>query len=708
MVPVDSSARRLGIDFDIHRHQPSTQLAHRPAGGLPRAVAAAVLAVGILAGAIVAGFGFPTVQPPAGAATSRRTSPGAFTVGARISRRTAAAVDPAALPPLATLEPKQSCASLESTDFTHLRGAPTTITSVSIASGTTASGATFPYCDVHGTVAVDVEFELQLPTRTYAQRYLQEGCSGYCGIVGVSQPPASGQAGIDECVPLNDGLFALGQDDEGHLGNDMSAPWATTGDPMAKVEFGYLSEHAFAVAAKAIIASFYGRAPRYSYYDGCSDGGREALMEAQRYPHDFQGIIAGAPAFNQAALNAMEEPYEAVADETPSGQAILTGASAAILHTAVITQCADVSLRDGTIQDPYDCHLDYAAFTCPAHVGDTSGCLTPAQVAAAKRLYAGAVTPKGVHLYTGGEPYGSESAWSSIVIPARNTAPAGETPEDTTFFHGLGLAWWRAVGLWKDEPNAGPTGLASFTLKAFRTYVSTKNRANVAAVVDATDPNLTAFYRAGGKLITWQGWADQFIPPSGSVAYRQAVIDTMGAATVEKFYRLYMFPGVYHCGGGYGPDVFDLLTPLIDWVEAHRAPSDVVAAEVSGGTGPPGTGPSTGTVELTRPVYPYPEMVRYSGSGNPDDASSFVGYMPHRLHDDDIGWAGYPFTSGYEEWCTPRGSAPDCSRHPQPSSLAALGTSSASLALLAGGVAAALALGGASALVVRRRRRPGT
>jgi hypothetical protein len=126
----------------------------------------------------------------------------------------------------------------------------------------------------------------------------------------------------------------------------------------------------------------------------------------------------------------------------------------------------------------------------------------------------------------------------------------------------------------------------------------------------------------------------------------------MGAATVSKFYRLYMFPGMYHCGGGYGPSVFDLLTPMINWVEQGAAPSSVVAAAVSGGSGPPGSGSSTGTVEYTRPVYPYPEEVKYAGTGDVSDASSYIGYTPSTLTNDNYRWAGYPFTSGYEQWCT--------------------------------------------------------
>jgi len=190
----------------------------------------------------------------------------------------------------------------------------------------------------------------------------------------------------------------------------------------------------------------------------------------------------------------MEEPYESVTDETPSGQPILTAAQSAVLHTDIISQCVDPGLRDGTIQDPRDCHPDWTKIQCTA----------------------------------------------------------GATDLNLDLDHGF-----------------------AFDQQTFAEYVAHDNPANVSSIVDATDPNLTAFYRAGGRLIQWQGWAHQFIPPSGSVAYRQAVVDTMGAATVSKFYRLYMFPGVYHCGGGYGPNVFDLLTPLANWVEAGHAPTSI-------------------------------------------------------------------------------------------------------------------------------------
>jgi feruloyl esterase len=216
-----------------------------------------------------------------------------------------------------------------------------------------------------------------------------------------------------------------------------------------------------------------------------------------------------------------------------------------------------------------------------------------------------AANAAGEHLYTGGEPYGAEAAWPGIVIPATTGAGA----EDTTFFHSIGIGYLRWVGLWTDDLSLDLDKGFQFNLSTFRQYAAHGSSANLSSVVDATDPNLTAFY------------------------------------------RLYMFPGVYHCGGGYGPDVFDLLTPLVTWVENGTAPADVVAAAVSGGTGAAGTGASAGTVEYTRPVYPYPEEVKYSGAGNVNDASSYVGYLPSTPRNDNYQWAGAPFTSGYEEWC---------------------------------------------------------
>jgi hypothetical protein len=169
-------------------------------------------------------------------------------------------------------------------------------------------------------------------------------------------------------------------------------------------------------------------------------------------------------------------------------------------------------------------------------------------------------------------------------------------------------------------------------------------RDGLGRIYDSTDPDLSAFHRAGGKLIQWAGWTDQFIPPTSSTTYYQAVKNTMGSTGVTDFYRLYMFPAVGHCGGGDGPNSFDLVTPMLDWVERGVAPTRVVAARVSG---PPG---GIGTVQYTRPVYPYPELVKYSGSGDVNDEASYIGYTLNAL-DDNYRWAGAPFGSGYEASC---------------------------------------------------------
>jgi feruloyl esterase len=264
---------------------------------------AGVSAVTVIAAQAAGSAGRPVIATAggttAGVASAADTS--YLSVGAAgVSRHTAAPIDTKALPARAALAPKYDCAAMAQQDFSQVKGAPTTILAATLATAKSATGTSYQYCDVSGIVYPQVQFELQLPTTTYSGRYLQEGCGGYCGNVGVNQPAATGQAGIDECVPLNNGEFALGQDDEGHIGGGGTEAWAID-DPMLKVDFGYRSEHVFALAAKAIIASFYGSAPAHSYYDGCSDGGREALMEAQRYPADFNGIIAGAPAFTRRA-----------------------------------------------------------------------------------------------------------------------------------------------------------------------------------------------------------------------------------------------------------------------------------------------------------------------------------------------------------------------------------------------------------------------
>ena len=241
--------------------------------------ATSVIAVAAIAAA--AAFMAVTTSSTARSSTVAASDASYLTVGATgVSRHTAAPIDTQALAGRSALTPQYQCSALTQQDFSQVKGAPATILSATLQTATSATGTSYQYCDVSGIVDPQVQFELQLPTQTYTGRYLQEGCGGYCGHAGVGQPAASGQAGINECVPLNNGEFALGQDDEGHIGGGNTEAWAIN-DPVLKVDFGYLSEHVFALAAKAIIGSFYGQRP--NLHEFAPDG---ILGELRRLNYD--------------------------------------------------------------------------------------------------------------------------------------------------------------------------------------------------------------------------------------------------------------------------------------------------------------------------------------------------------------------------------------------------------------------------------------
>ncbi|WP_067668397.1 tannase/feruloyl esterase family alpha/beta hydrolase [Nocardia miyunensis] len=548
---------------------------------------------------------------------------------------------------LPVMLPKTNCADLSGHDFGAIAQAPTGISSATVVAKSAARS--FEYCDVKGYVGGQISFELHLPTTTYRGRYLQQGCGGYCGMVDLSSgPPAS-----TGCAPVTDGSLVVGTDDQGHTGTGGAEVWAV--DPQLKVDFGYRAEHVFALAAKAITATYYGAMPRFSYYDGCSDGGREALMEAQRYPGDFDGVLAGAPAFNQTALNGFEEAYLSTVDFRSNGSVILPAAKVDVLHAAVIEACADPGSNDRTIQDPRDCKFDPASLNCPAGQ-DNPNCLTREQVEVARKIYAGVVAPDGTHLYTGGEPIGSEGQWVGLIVP-----PDGKG-RDSTFTYKIGSGFLRWLGHWQADPTAS-VDASVFTVANLKKFQD-----EVGGLYDATDPDLSAFATRGGKLIHWHGWSDGYIPTVGSITYRQALIDTMGQTAADKFYRLYLFPGVFHCGNGYGPNKFDLLTPLMEWTEHGRRPGAVIASKYAN-TGPSNaltgaTGTTTsGAPAYQRPVYPYPQHIAYSGSGDVNAAASYIPRTPPP-RDDHYKWGGNAFTSGYQQWCAADdGRALSCTRH---------------------------------------------
>jgi Tannase and feruloyl esterase len=518
---------------------------------------------------------------------------------------------PATQPSLAQLPiltPAIGCAAMAAVDLSAAVGAGTGITSATAAT----APAGYPICDIKGVIAPQIQFEVQLPTQTYRQRYLQTGCGGLCGFLAINAPAAVG------CAPLADGSFATASDNQGHVGGG-SADGNFGTDPALRVDFAFRADHLTALAAKALITAFYGQGPRFSYFDGCSQGGHEGLTEAQRFPHEFDGILSGAPASITTELNAFNQPWLARVDFDSAGHVILPASKLPALHAAVMSRCDSIDgLVDGQLDDPRLCPFDPATLACPATV-DNADCLTPAQVAVVNKIYSGAVDARGRHLYPGGQPFGSELAWVGWMIP---TIPAA--PQNSTIAWRIGNGWVKYLAF---EPNPP----LAFTLNDLAFDQATFERVRrLADLYDATDPDLTAFKQSGGKLILWHGWSDQAIPPTGTVAYYQAVRDRMGGlAATQTFARLFMFPGMYHCGGGTGPNTFDLLTPLLNWVESGVAPDRVIASLASGGQ-----------VTRTRPVFPYPLVARYDGTGSTDDAANFVAANPQQQVDDHFPWLG--------------------------------------------------------------------
>jgi len=548
---------------------------------------------------------------------------------------------------LAPVAPVVSCASLATLDLSGVTGGRTTLTARS-------SEGDKPYCQVTGTIARDIRFEVRLPLN-WTQRFLQTGCGGLCGMVGLHVENEEG------CTPVTDGSIVLATDDMGHQG--MDGAWGENSDQ--RIDFAYRGNHVTALAAKALIKAFYGQAPRYSYFSGCSDGGREALIEAQRYPLDFDGIAAGAPALNFTIQNSFHHAWLAKSNTGSDGKPLLTAVDMAPLHAAVIAACDGLDgLVDGQITDPRLCHYDPAGIACK---GDyrPGQCLTGEQVAAVRAIYDGARSASGKRLEIPGSLPGSEMEWIGVFVPREKDGRIGS--------EGMALG---TINHLLFTPNRTYT-IANFPF----TEAMLADEEPARALYNADNPDLGSFLSHGGKLILYHGWSDPHISPLGTIDYYERVGRKMGAATRDGFVRMFLLPGMGHCGGGDGPSQFPLLAAMMAWVEGGAAPSVVIAHRQSppasataglppsmGGApmGPPPTGPDGRMVnqppgvgadgppngghdrpppdvlrelaaheaELaklgprSRPIYAYPQVARYSGSGSIDDASSFIAATP--------------------------------------------------------------------------------
>jgi feruloyl esterase len=455
------------------------------------------------------------------------------------------------------------------------------------------------FCRVSATLKPtsdsDIKIEVWLPIMKQEEaagwngKFQAVGNGGWSGAINYS---AMAQA-------LRRG-YATSSTDTGHAGG--SGAFAL-GHPEKLIDFAWRSEHEMTIAAKALIAAFYGTPARYSYWVGCSAGGRQGLKEAQKFPQDYDGIVAGAPASDWTGR---------AAQSLRVGQAVRKDANSYIepekyrlIHNAVLHACDALDgVKDGLLTNPARCRFDPAVLECKDAAaasganganstnGTTAACLTTPQVAAARAIYETKLTKTDREI-RGLQP-GSELGWATW---------AGPRP------FGIGLDHFRFV-VFKD-PAWDP---ATFN---FDTDIVNADEIDN-NTINAIDPDLRPFFNRKGKLIQYHGWNDPQIAPGASVDYYTQVLSALGGhEKVDPSYRLFMVPGMAHCSGGEGPNTFDMVTALEQWVEKGQAPTKINASHAT-----------DGRVDRTRPLCPYPQVAKYTGSSSIDDAANFACRAP--------------------------------------------------------------------------------
>ncbi len=517
---------------------------------------------------------------------------------------------PARAAELPVVEPRASCSDLLAVDLTDIGGAGSVVASVT---ETTSNG--LPVCAVELVLAPQINASVILPQESWTQRYLQVGCGGLCGVVSLVSGASSG------CAVLDAGGFVMAATDMGHAGGmDNDGSWGA--DAQLRADFAYRAQHVTSLAAKALISAYYGQAPAYSYFNGCSDGGREALMEAQRYPEDFDGIIAGAPAMLFQVQNTLYHGWMAASNTDAEGGNILLSDRLPLIHAAVLAACDGLDgLEDGLVSEPARCTFDPASLVC-AEGADPAFCLTAEEADVVQKFHDGPRDAETGAALTAGQPlYGSELNWQGVYVPDTS---GGHTLSSTVVPPVI-----RYLAFEQERPEMQLTDLAfsEDTLDALRARHG---------LFDATNPDLGAFAGQGGKLILWHGLADPHISPANTLAYHKALLAQMGGEEVAGFERLYLFPGMGHCGGGQGPSAIDLLTPMMTWVEDGIAPEEIIAGSTdeTSSFGQPDGGQRRGGADftdlgvaplpdMTRPVYPWPAVAAYVGSGAATEAANW-------------------------------------------------------------------------------------
>jgi feruloyl esterase len=469
-------------------------------------------------------------------------------------------------------------------------------TTITLAQIVEAAGKTPRYCKVEGhTTSVDneVNFRLGLPDN-WNGKFLFSGIGGLGGTIG----------NIDEGLSRG---YASASTDTGHSASDPN--WGS--NRAKEIDYGHRGTHVTAVASKALASSFYGQPLQHAYFNGCSNGGRQAMMEVQRYPDGFDGIIGGHPATGTPMQAGRAAVYQTM---LAAPENFLTAEKIELLSNATGAACDEADgLKDGLVSNPPACKFNVDTLACKG--GDAPACFTAGQLATVKKVYAGLKTADG-KTFAYGLPMGHEggaTGWRAWI--AGRTPPAKQ--EDGTLAYG-GTGQQLPSGFGLMEPNfrflATDNDDPNYNWKTFNLDKDLQRLKTMTEILSPLDPDLNPYKKHGGKLIMYHGWSDPGISSNGTVAYYDQMVQKVGGKKeADNFARLYMIPGMHHCGGGPGPNTFDVITTLENWVEKGVAPAGVIASHAT-----------DGKVDRTRPLCAYPQVATYTGKGSIDEAASFV------------------------------------------------------------------------------------
>jgi len=431
-----------------------------------------------------------------------------------------------------------------------------------------------PFCRVTArltpTPDSDIRVEVWLPLSGWNHKMQAAGNGGLGGEIPYGSLATAVRAG-----------YAAAGTDTGHVGGNGDF---VPGHPEKLVDFAYRAIHEMTVTARTVVAAHYDAPPTRSYFSACSTGGRQALIEAQRYPEDFDGIVAGDPSWDQMRLYAARVALNVFVNREPA--AVIPPGKYSMIHDAVLNACdAKDGVKDGVIEDPARCAFDFASLACAAD--DRADCLTKPQVETAKMM-SSPITDRrsGAVLHPGRYYPGSELGWGGVGGPM----PSGESHE----------------------------GMKKIVFNADWDYHTIRVPDDVERAVRADrgllfggDPNLTPFFRRGGKLLMYHGWADPLVTPDASLIMFKQINDAVGPSAANSV-ALFMVPGMGHCQGGPGTDVFDKVAAIDQWVESGVKPQSISASHMT-----------RGEVDRTRPLCAYPATARYIGSGSTDEARNF-------------------------------------------------------------------------------------